>query len=145
MAVWGPANPAEGDARGSTALRSIAPSPAGVAASFAAMGARRLLTVGGIALIVAGMLFGDVFAVFVLHQNSGATGARLIEAAQAVAAGDPAGVEAAFGGIGGLLEDHGTKVDAHSHMTGAGYFALLLALLQPYVALSAASKKSLAK
>ncbi|HKD04115.1 MAG TPA: hypothetical protein VKB77_16870 [Terriglobales bacterium] len=145
MAVWGPANPAEEDARGSTVLHSLAPSPAGVAASFAAMGARRLLVVGGIALIAGGMLFGDVFAVFVLHQNGGETGARLIEAAQAAAAGDPAGVEAVFSQIGGLLEDHGTKVDAHVHMTGAGYLALLLALVQPYVALSAGSKKFLAK
>ena len=145
MAVWGPTNPAEDDARGSTVLHSFVPSPAGVAASFAAMGARRLLVVGGIALIAGGMLFGDVFAVFVLHQNGGETGARLIEAAQAVAAGDPAGVEAAFSQIGGLLEDHGTKVDAHVHMTGAGYLALLLALVQPYVALSAGSKKFLAK
>ena len=145
MAVWGPANPAGDDARGSTVLHSLAPSPAAVAASFVAMGARRLLVVGGIALIAGGMLFGDVFAVFVLHQNGGETGARLIEAAQAVAAGDPAGVEAAFSQIGGLLEDHGTKVDAHVHMTGAGYLALLLALVQPYVALSAGSKKFLAK
>lgn len=145
MAVWEPANPGEGDPRGSTVRRSLVPSPGSVAASFAAMSARRLLVVGGIALIAGGMLFGDVFAVFVLHQNGGETGARLIEAAQAVAARDPAGVKTAFGGIGGLLEDRGTKVDAHVHMTGTGYLALLLALVQPYVALSAGSKKFLAK
>ncbi len=91
------------------------------------------------------MLFGDIFAVFVLHQNGGETGAALWSAAQAVAAQNPAGVQGAFGQMGSLMEDHGTKLDAHVHMTGAGYLALLLALVQPYVALSAASKKFLAK
>lgn len=145
MAVWEPANPSQEVGRGSGAEHSLAPSPANVAASFAAMSARRLLVFGGIALIAGGMLFGDVFAVFVLHQNGGETGAALLRAAQAVAAQNPAGVQEAFGQIGGLMEDHGTKLDAHVHMTGAGYLALLLALVQPYVALSGASKKFLAK
>ena len=48
--------------------------PAGSLAAFSAMGARRLLVFGGIALIAGGMLFGDIFAVFVLHQNGGQTG-----------------------------------------------------------------------
>src|SRR5437868_5490378 len=44
-----------------------------------------------------------------------------------------------------LLDDRGTKVDTHVHMVDAGYLALLLALIEPYLALSAASKKLLAK
>ena len=40
--------------------------PAG--ATFAPMSARRLYIFGGIALIAGGMLFGDIFAVFILHQ-----------------------------------------------------------------------------
>jgi hypothetical protein len=118
--------------------------PASSAAMFSAMGARRLLVFGGIALIAAGMLFGDIFAVFVLHQNGGQTGQALLRAANAVAAQDSSTVKAAFAQIGNLLEDRGTKVDAHVHMIDAGYLALLLALLQPYVALSASSKKLLA-
>jgi hypothetical protein len=31
----------------------------------------RVLVIGGVSLIVAGMIFGDIFAVFVLHQNAG--------------------------------------------------------------------------
>lgn len=108
------------------------------------MSARRLLIFGGIALIAGGMLFGDIFAVFVLHQNGGRTGEALLAAAQAAAARDPLGVRAAFTSIGGLLENRGTKVDAHVHMTDAGYLALLLALLQPYVALPSQRKKRLA-
>jgi hypothetical protein len=145
MAVWGPVNPSENAAQRTGGARPLEYSPASLAASFAAMSARRLLVFGGIALIAGGMLFGDIFAVFILHQNGGQTGAALLEAAQAVSARDPAGVEAAFAKIGGLLEDRGTKVDAHVHMTGAGYLALLLALVQPYVALSAGAKKFLAK
>ena len=103
-----------------------------------------MLVFGGIALIAAGMLFGDVFAVFVLHQNGGQTGQALLKAAQAVAAGDSLAVKSAFARIGDLLEDHGTKVDAHVHMIGAGYLALMLALIQPYLVLSASSKKLLA-
>jgi len=109
------------------------------------MGARRLLVFGGIALIAAGMLFGDIFAVFVLHQNGGKTGQALLAAAQAAAAQDSSAVRLAFAQIGNLLEDRGTKVDAHVHMIDAGYLALLLALIQPYVALSASEKKMLAK
>ncbi|PYV58790.1 MAG: hypothetical protein DMG91_02940 [Acidobacteria bacterium] len=109
------------------------------------MSARRILIFGGIALIAMGMLFGDVFAVFVLHQNGGATGAALMQAANAAAAQDAAGVKTAFAQIGNLMEDRGTKVDSHVHMIDAGYLALLVALVQPYVLLSRAKKKLLAK
>ncbi len=112
--------------------------------TFAPLSARRLYIFGGIALIAAGMLFGDIFAVFILHQNAGQQGAALIEASHAVAAHDASGATAAFGRLGGLLEDRGTKVDAHVHMIDAGYLALLLALVQPYIALSQATKKAMA-
>jgi hypothetical protein len=115
-----------------------------IAETFAPMSARRLLIFGGIALIAGGMLFGDIFAVFVLHQNGGQTGRALLAASEAVSAGNALAVKEAFQGIGGLLEDHGTKVDAHVHMTDAGYLALLLALIQPYVALPQRRKKLLA-
>jgi hypothetical protein len=115
-----------------------------VISALSPMGAQRVLIFGGIALIAGGMLFGDIFAVFVLHQNGGQTGEALLAASRAVAAGSSPSVEASFKHIGGLLEDHGTKVDAHVHMTGAGYLALLLALLQPYVALPKERKRLLA-
>jgi hypothetical protein len=114
-------------------------------AAFAAMSATRLFVFGGIALVLGGMLFGDIFAVFVLHQNGGRTGETLLAAAKAAAAQDLAGVRDAFTSIGGLLESRGTKVDAHVHMTDAGYLALLLALVQPYVALPPQRKRRLAQ
>jgi hypothetical protein len=113
--------------------------------SFAPMGARRFLIFGGIALVAGGLLFGDLFAIFLLHQNGARTGEALLAAAQAAAAQDSSAVNGAFQRIGGLLEDRGTKVDAHVHMTDAGYLALLLALVQPYVALSQLARKRLAQ
>ena len=143
MAVWGPHAPLGGAEGGLAGAASTAEGNA--ATTFQAMSARRLLVFGGIALIVCGMLFGDIFAVFVLHQNGGQSGEALLAVTQAVAAGNSAAVNDLFASIGGLLEDRGTKVDAHVHMTDAGYLALLLALVQPYVALTASRKRSLAK
>ena len=108
------------------------------------MSARRLLIIGGITLIVAGMIFGDVFAVFVLHQNANRIGETLLRVADAVAAKDSAAVNALFTNIGGFLESRGTKVDAHVHLIDFGYLALLLALIQPYVALAERARKRLA-
>jgi len=113
-------------------------------AAFAPMSARRLLVFGGIALIAGGMLFGDIFAVFVLHQNAGAQAAALIDASRDVAVGNSDASNAIFAKLGALLEDRGTKVDAHVHITDAGYLALILALVQPYIALTQATKKLLA-
>lgn len=115
-----------------------------LAPAFARMSARRLYIFGGIALIATGLIFGDIFAVFILHQNAARQGDALMAAGRAVAAGNPAAVNKLFSHLGNVLEDRGTKVDAHVHMIGAGYLALLLALVQPYIALSRQTKKSLA-
>lgn len=108
------------------------------------MTARRFLIIGGITLIVAGMMFGDVFAVFVLHQNANRIGETLTAVTDAVAAKDSAAVSTYFTKLGGLLENRGTKVDTHVHVIDFGYLALLLALIQPYVALSERARKRLA-
>ena len=76
-----------------------------IAETFAPMSARRLLIFGGIALIAGGMLFGDIFAVFVLHPNGGQTGQALLAACEAASAGDPLAVKEIFQRIGGLLDD----------------------------------------
>src|SRR2546427_13305175 len=99
--------------------------------AFAPMSAQRVLIFGGISLIAAGMLFGDVFAVFVLHQNGGQTAEGLLAAFRAVAAGNSLAVKDRFRHIGELLEDHGTQMDTHTQFTGGRYIALLLALTQP--------------
>jgi len=55
---------------------------------FAAMSARRLYLLGGIGLILTGMFFGDIFAVFTLHQNAAQVGANLAAAANAALSGN---------------------------------------------------------
>jgi hypothetical protein len=144
MAVWGPPT-SEQMERGDPGRLASSENHVDVGATFSIMSARRMLIFGGIALIVGGMVFGDIYAVFLLHQNGGRTGEALLAATQAGAAHDSSAVKLAFGRIGNLMEDRGTKVDAHVHMIDAGYLALLLALIQPYVALAASTKKFLAK
>jgi hypothetical protein len=112
--------------------------------TFAALSARRLLVLGGIGLILVGMLFGDIFAVFVLHQNAAHVGASLAAAAHAALAGDRSAVSASFQDVGSFLENRGTKVDTHVHMIDFGYLALMLAILQPWIAFEEKAKRGLA-
>jgi hypothetical protein len=108
------------------------------------LGARRLFLIGGIGLILTGMFFGDIFAVFTLHQNAAQVGANLAAAAQAALAGNRQAVLANFQNVGAFLENRGTKVDTHVHMIDFGYLALMLAILQPWLAFTESVKKKLA-
>jgi hypothetical protein len=108
------------------------------------MGGRRLLVIGGLALFLAGTIFGDVFAVFVLHPNADRIGQALVAATAATRRGQVDEVNRNFEAIGGLLENRGTKVDAHLHMIGFGYLAMLVAILYPWVRLSDVAARRLA-
>ena len=112
---------------------------------FAPMSARRLLVLGGILAILVGMIFGDIFAAFVLHPNADRIGEHLLVATSAVSAGEPQVVLSYFANIGRLLENRGTKVDTHVHVIAFGFLALLLALVNPYVELAEPRQKQLAK
>jgi hypothetical protein len=114
------------------------------AMAFAPLSARRLFVLGGIALILIGMIFGDIFAVFTLHQNAARVGASLAAAAHAALEGNRLAVLSNFQSVGGFLENRGTKVDTHVHIIGFGYLALLLAILQPWIAFSESVKKKTA-
>ncbi len=105
----------------------------------------RLFVIGGLLLVIAGMIFGDLYAVFIMHPNNSNIGGELGAAISASAAGDADTVLSHFGNIGHLLENAGTKKDSHVHMIHAGYLALLLAFLQPWVALGRRRKLLLAK
>ena len=98
----------------------------------------------GIGMILAGMIFGDIFAVFILHQNAARVSAGLSDAAHGALVGNVAVVAANFQKTGGFLENRGTKVDTHVHVIGFGYLALMLAVLQPWVAFRAAVRRQLA-
>lgn len=114
------------------------------AAGFAPLSARRLLALAGIAMILAGMVFGDIFAVFVLHQNAARVGSSLAAAVHAAEAGDSSAVASNFSSTGAFLENRGTKVDTHVHLIAFGYLALMLALVQPWVRLSDSRRRQLA-
>jgi hypothetical protein len=114
------------------------------AVDFAPLSPRRLLALAGIGMILMGMIFGDIFAVFVLHQNAARVGGSLAAAAQAAQAGDSAAVAEHFKSTGEFLENRGTKVDTHVHLIAFGYLALLLALVQPWVGLSENTRRRLA-
>jgi hypothetical protein len=124
--------------------KSYAAQPPTEATAFARLSARRLLTLAGIGMILAGMIFGDIFAVFVLHQNAARVGTSLAAAAQAASGGDVSAVGAHFKDTGAFLENRGTKVDAHVHLIAFGYLALMLALAQPWVGLAEATRRRLA-
>jgi hypothetical protein len=113
-------------------------------AGLRAMGARRLLLLGGIGLILTGMFFGDIFAVYTLHQNAAQVGANLEAAANAALSGSRTAVLDNFRNVGSFLENRGTKVDTHVHMIDFGYLAVLLAMLQPWVGLVESAKKKVA-
>jgi hypothetical protein len=100
-----------------------------------------VLTIGGLLLIAGGMLFGEVFAIFVLHPNNARIGEAMFAAAQLIPQGDVDGIMGHFQAIGGFLENRGTKVGAHSHAIHVGYVALLLAALQPWVNFSEHGKR----
>src|SRR3984893_3158248 len=111
---------------------------------FAPLSARRLFLLGGIGLILTGMIFGGIFAIFTLHQNAAQVGANLAAAVNAALAGNRHIVLANFQNVGAFLENRGTKVDTHVHMIDFGYLALLLAILQPWVAFRESTKKRIA-
>jgi len=120
-------------------------SAAAASHAFPRMGARRLLVLGGLALFLGGTIFGDVFAVFVLHPNADHIGQALVAATAAVRRHDAEAAGRSFESIGGFLENRGTKVDAHAHMIGFGYLALLIAILYPWMRVSEAAARRLAE
>jgi hypothetical protein len=106
--------------------------------------ASRLFAFGGIFLIVAGMLLGDVFAIFILHPNNARIGETMYAAAMAIPSGDADTILGYFQAIGGFLENRGTKVAAHTHAIAIGYLAVMFAILQPVIGWSAEAKVRLA-
>jgi hypothetical protein len=104
---------------------------------------QRILAIGGLLLVASGMLFGNIFAVFILHPTYAAISEAMYAAAQLIPSGNVEAIVENFMAIGGFLENKGTKVDTHSHIIHSGYIALLLAMIQPWVALPAAVKRRL--
>src|SRR3981081_2554631 len=84
-------------------------------AGLAAMGARRLLILGGIGFLLTGMFFGHTFSVDTLHEHAAQAGPNVAAAANAALSGNRQAVLANFRNVGMFLENRGTKVDTHVH------------------------------
>lgn len=96
------------------------------------LSAARLLVFGGISLMLAGMLLGEVFAIFISHVASAQIRHEWVATViPAIARRDLYAVRAGYDRIEDLLERRGRIMDAHSHLTAYGFVALALALLQP--------------
>ncbi|MCU7874913.1 MAG: hypothetical protein KZQ91_19425 [Candidatus Thiodiazotropha sp. (ex Lucinoma borealis)] len=105
----------------------------------------RLFIIGGMLLIVAGMIFGDLYAVFILHPNVDQISSAMAAATTAISSHDADAVWQHFGQLGGFLENAGTKKDTHVHIIHVGYLALLLAFLQSRIRLNDRFKVMLAR
>ena len=108
------------------------------------MEATRLLAFGGIAFLVCGMLAGEIYAIYISHVANGVIGRNWQGVISAVAGGDVDAVMQHFAVIGELTEKRGRVMNTHSHVGAYGLLALLLAHLQPYLALGSESRRLLA-
>src|SRR5437879_1646105 len=88
--------------------------------TFAPLSARRLLLLGGMGLILVGMIFGDIFAVFVLHQNAARVGASLAAASHAALGGDSAAVVKNFQNVGSSSKIAAPKLTLMSTLSLSG-------------------------
>jgi hypothetical protein len=95
------------------------------------LSAARLLVFGGVSLILAGMLLGEVFAIFVSHVGSAQIRRELsANVIPAIASHDLNKVDEGYRRIENLMARRGRIMDAHSHMIAYGFLALVLALFQ---------------
>jgi hypothetical protein len=89
------------------------------------------------------MTFGDIFAVFVLHQNAARVGAGLTAAANATPAGDSASVPVHLTDVGSFLENRGTRGRYSRPHDRFWLSRPVLAALQPWVAFGEKTKRCL--
>ena len=95
----------------------------------------RILILGGILIATVGMLFGEYFAIFHLHQSGMTIEAEMLNSVKAVAAGNSEPIGGSMERIGKMLENIGTKKDTHAHWIQLAYLCLILGLVQPYIAI----------
>ncbi|MGH9601481.1 MAG: hypothetical protein ACRD24_03740, partial [Terriglobales bacterium] len=92
--------------------------------------ATRLLVGGGILLMIAGMLLGEVYAIFISHVGTAEIRRRWVSIADAVGRSDAASAAADWEHIEQMLHRRGRIVNTHSHIIAFGFLALTLAVLQ---------------
>ena len=108
------------------------------------MSAARILVCGGILLIIAGMLLGEVYAIFISHVGTGEIKRLWTAIADALGRGDASAAVAGFERVEEMLHRRGRIVNTHSHIIAFGFLALTLAVLQSVLAMDEGRKRRLA-
>ncbi|HSA93320.1 MAG TPA: hypothetical protein VLE48_09945 [Terriglobales bacterium] len=108
------------------------------------MSAARILVCGGILLIIAGMLLGEVYAIFISHVGTAEIKRLWTGIAEAVGRGDPAAAVAGYERVEEMLHRRGRIVNTHSHIIAFGFLALTLAVLQSVLPMDERRKRRLA-
>ncbi|MCI0354577.1 MAG: hypothetical protein L0099_06000 [Acidobacteria bacterium] len=106
--------------------------------------AARLLVGGGILLMIAGMLLGEVYAIFISHVGSAQIRQLWVSIADAVGRSDAAAAAAAWDLIEQMLARRGRIVNTHSHIIAFGFLALTLAVLQSALPMDERRRRRLA-
>lgn len=105
------------------------------AAAFRPLSSGRLLAFGGVGLVALGMLVGEIYAIYISHVANGIIGQNWIGVIESVGRTDPAAMQEHFAVIEDLAEKRGRTMHLHSHLAAFGLLGLVLALLQPKLAL----------
>lgn len=106
--------------------------------------AARMLVGGGIVLMIAGMLLGEVYAIFISHVGSAEIRRRWVSIADAVGRGEAAAAAAEWERVEQMLQRRGRIVNTHSHIIAFGFLALTLAVLQSAMDMEAQRRRRLA-
>jgi hypothetical protein len=101
----------------------------------------RLLTTGGLLLILLGFAGGAYYATFDLYRQEAQDFRDLSQMTAASASDSPQGVEEALADYGQLQGDKAVKIAAHAHSIEFGLLAMMLAFFQPYVNLRESWKR----
>lgn len=110
-------------------------------ALFGRLDASRLLALGGIGMLLAAMLLGEIYAIYISHVANGIIRQNWAALVEAATQGDTAAVEQHFAVIGDLTEKRGRTMNAHSHLGAFGLLALVLAFIQPALPLTDRRKR----
>ena len=89
---------------------------------------RKVLIFGGLALAIAGICYGLVYAVFIEHQTLDGLGASLTSAFVQAAAGDLPAANSSLDRYAGNAYVYVRQVDAHSHWIGLAMILIVLGL-----------------
>lgn len=111
---------------------------------FRQLGAGRILAFSGVALIAAGMLLGEIYAIFISHVANGVIRQSWLGIIESVLALDPDTTARHFQVVEDLSARRGRTMNAHSHISAFGLLALALSFLQPFVGFDAKRRRLLA-